>query len=67
MRQLIENVGGRRFIATLGAGVVTSCLQWFGKLDPGGTTYAMVIIATVGAFITGNTTQKVMSKPGDAR
>lgn len=54
----MENVGGRRFIATVGAGVVTSMLQWFGKLDPAGSTYAMVIIATVGAYITGNTAQK---------
>lgn len=65
MRALIENVGGRRFIATVGAGVVTSALQWFGKLDPAGTTYAMVILGTVGAFIGGNTAQKVMgTKPG---
>jgi roadblock/LC7 domain-containing protein len=66
MRQLIENVGGRRFIATVGAGVVTSILQWFGKLDPSGTTYAMVILGTVGVFITGNTAQKVMSSKPEA-
>ena len=66
MRQLIENVGGRRFIATVGAGVVTSILQWFGKLDPAGTTYAMVILGTVGVFITGNTAQKVMSSKPEA-
>ena len=59
----MENIGGRRFIATVGAGVVTSALQWFGKLDPAGTTYAMVIIGTVGAYITGNTLQKVKT-PG---
>jgi hypothetical protein len=66
MRQLIESVGGRRFIATVGAGVVTSALQWFGKLDPAGSTYAMVILGTVGAFIAGNTTQKVMSSKPEA-
>lgn len=59
MRALLDGLGGRRFIATVGAGVVTSLLQWFGKLDPAGTTYAMVILGTVGAFITGNTVQKV--------
>lgn len=58
MRQVIEQAGGRRFIATVGAGVVTSALQWFGKLDPAGTTYAAVILGTVGAFIAGNTAQK---------
>lgn len=64
MRALLEGLGGRRFIATIGAGAVTSLLQWFGKLDPSGTTYAIVIIGTVGAFVTGNTTQKVMTQQG---
>lgn len=54
-----DTIGGRRFFATIGAGVTTTVLQWFGKLDPAGTTYAMVVIATVGAYIAGNTTQKV--------
>lgn len=58
MRQLIENIGGRRFLMTVGAGVVTALLQWFGKLDAAGSTYAMVVIGTVGAYITGNTAQK---------
>ena len=59
MRELMENVGGRRFVVTVGAGVMTSLLQYLGKLDPAGSTYAMVIIGTVGAYIAGNTTQKV--------
>jgi hypothetical protein len=41
------------------AGAVTSMLQYMGKLDPAGNTYMAVIIATVGAYITGNTFQKV--------
>lgn len=64
MRAMLENVGGRRFIVTVGAGVMTSLLQYLGKLDPAGTTYAMVIIGTVGAFIAGTTTQKVKTPAG---
>lgn len=58
MRSVIEQAGGRRFLMALGAGVSTTTLQWFGKLDPAGGTYAMVVIATVAAYITGNTVQK---------
>jgi hypothetical protein len=45
-------------LVTVGAGVMTSFLQYLGKLDPAGSTYALVIIGTVGAYITGNTAQK---------
>lgn len=55
----IETFGGRRFLMTIGAGAVTSMLQWFGKLDPAGSAYSMVTIATVAAYITGNTAQKI--------
>lgn len=54
----MENSGGRRFILTMGAGITTSVLQYLGKLDPAGSTYALVVIGTVGAYITGNTYQK---------
>ena len=46
--------GGRRFILAVGAGVMSTALQWFGKLEPSGTAYAAVIAATVAAYITGN-------------
>lgn len=55
----IEAVGGRRFVLTVGCGLVTGLLQAWGKLDPAGSTYALVVVGTVGAYIAGNTTQKV--------
>lgn len=59
VRDMIETSGGRRFLLALGSGVSTTLLQWFGKLDPAGSTYAMVVIGTVAAYITGNVTQKI--------
>jgi len=59
MRNLIEQSGGRRFLLSVMAGVSATALQWFGKLDPAGTTYGLLMAGCVGAYIAGNTTQKV--------
>lgn len=53
----IERLGGRKFLLSLGCGFVTSLLCYFGKISD--AIYAMVILGTVGAYITGNTVQKV--------
>ena len=47
-------LGGRRFLLTIMAGLTTTLLQWFGKLDPAGMAYTAVVIGTVGAYIAGN-------------
>lgn len=47
-------IGGRRFIMAMGAGITATVLQWFGKLDPTGNSYALIVLGTVAAYITGN-------------
>lgn len=56
--KFIDHIGGRKFVATIGCGLATALLQAAGKLDAAGSTYAIVTIATVGAFIGGNVIQK---------
>lgn len=59
-------LGGRRFVLTVGAGIATTVLQWFGKLDPAGMAYTATIGATVAAYITGQAyeTKHLGTKPG---
>ncbi|WP_191486553.1 hypothetical protein [Pseudomonas sp. FEN] len=54
---LVNQLGGRKFLATVVVGVSTAMLTWYGKIDGG--TYAMVILGTVGSFIGGNVYGKV--------
>lgn len=61
---IVSTLGGRRFLLTLGCGVMTTLLCWFAKIT--GEVYATVIIATVGGYITGNTWQKIKGSAGDA-
>lgn len=55
-------LGGRRFLISVGAGAVTSVLSWFQKITP--EIYRDVILGTVGAYILGNTVQKVKQATG---
>jgi hypothetical protein len=56
----LQTFGGRKFLLTLGCGLVTTVLVWFQKID--GATYSLVILGTVGAYITGNVVQKGKSE-----
>lgn len=58
MRKMLESVGGRRFIMSMGAGITASGLVWFGKITP--DVYQWIVLGTVGVYVAGNTTQKVM-------
>ena len=57
MREAIESAGGRRFLLALSTNLITAVLVLAGKV--GDAVYATVIIATVGAYIAGNTVQKI--------
>lgn len=63
IRDAIESAGGRRFLLALSTNLITAILVLAGKV--GDAVYATVIIATVGAYIAGNTLQKVKA-PEDA-
>lgn len=52
-----EAYGGRRFLLTLGAGIVDTLLLWFGKLDA--TSYVTLTMGTVGVYIGAAVYEKV--------
>lgn len=56
MKELLENLGGRRFLLALFCCAGTMILSAFCKID--GSAYAAVQIGIVGAYITGNIIQK---------
>lgn len=49
----------RKFVLTLGCGIVCSALVWAGKISP--DVFQWVILGTVGAYIAGNVVQKKVS------
>ena len=54
----LDTLGGRRFLLAMGSSITTTLLQLFGKLDAAGSTYALVVVGTVGAYIAGNVTER---------
>lgn len=57
VNMIINKLGGRTFLLTLGCGAATTALCWAGKIDGG--IYAAVVLGTVGAYITANAVRGV--------
>jgi hypothetical protein len=53
-----DSVGGRRYLLAWAALISSCVLQWFGKLDLGGTAWGLAISGTVAAYIAGNVIQR---------
>jgi hypothetical protein len=60
MREAIDDFGGRRFLLSFASLWVASSLLIGDFIDP--TTYRDIVLGTVGAYILGNTWQKVKSE-----
>jgi hypothetical protein len=54
---ILTSIGGRRFLMCMLVGLTTTILTYFGKID--GSVYSIVILGTIGVYVTGNTVQKV--------
>ena len=51
-----ETLGGRKFIAVMSGLLSVTWLTWGEKIDGG--VYGLVVVGTLGAYITGNVLQK---------
>jgi len=57
VRETIDEFGGRRFLLSFASLWVCSALLMGNYIDP--TTYRDIVLGTVGAYILGNTWQKI--------
>jgi hypothetical protein len=57
VRDMMERFGGRRFMLTVATQVSVTALVWFGKISD--DVFSVLVLGTVGAYIAGNTVQKV--------
>jgi len=60
----MNNYGGRRFLMTMGCGVVSTVLLWFGKIS--GSEYVTLVTLTVVPYIGFNTQQKIQAVKSDS-
>ena len=59
MNMNFDDYGGRRFLLALVSCITSTVLQWWGKLDPAGSSYTLLILGTLGAYIGPSTFQRV--------
>lgn len=58
-----DTIGGRRFLLCVLVDLGTFVLQWFEKLDKGGSTLGLIVVGTAGAYIAGNIAQRKIEAP----
>lgn len=54
MKAKMNDYLSRKFLLAVISGTTATALQLWGKLDAAGSTYAMIVVGTVGAYIAGN-------------
>lgn len=59
----LQLAGGRRFVMTMGAGIVNTALFAVGIMTEGG--YITLTLATVGAYLTANGVQRYQELKSD--
>ena len=57
-----DTIGGRKFLLCVAIDICAVVLQWFGKIDPAGSTLALIVVGTAGAYIAGNVIQRKNEK-----
>lgn len=55
-----SGVRSRKFILAMTSAISASVLVWFAKIDAG--VYSVVMVATIGAYLTANVSQRVLTK-----
>lgn len=58
-KTLLQRLGGRKFLAAMASCASATALCWLGHIADG--VYSAVMIATIGAYLAANVTQKAVA------